>query len=442
MYFLHLLLPLFTLFNHNYAYIFPKPISRKIEIKNLEEESREILQKINGFYGLIGPDLERKKIKSIFDLLMGNGIIQGVFIENGELTFVKNEIKTDKRNLETFQLPKYSSKKIFMNIMGVANTAFLQWNNKTYALFERDQPYEININRVEKRIETIGKCNIPDLAHFSAHPKIKGMYLETIDYDVFRKKTTIFQLDNDFRILSSMEIPMKHFPIIHDFISTRDSVVFLNSAFMWNISILPRFSGKFQLDTNKPATFFLMDRNTGKINRYYTESGIYIFHYADFYETDTDLEIYAPVYESLDFSTLILKGKYRKITLDKKTNKIHMEKNMELEKWNVDFPVAFFHENKKKILLRYVDTEQHTGFVICDKLNIEKVICFPGKCICGEPSIIEIDGTAYAIFFTIDNYENGYFTLLNIITEKKIEISLYINLQIGFHALYTPINNT
>lgn len=427
---------LFCIINH-YVYTFPLPkkfvsISRKIEIKHLDTESREILQKINGFYGLIGPDLERNKPKSLFDLFMGNGIIQGVFIENGELTFVKNEIQTDKRNLETFQAPK---KKFVPNMMGVANTAFLQWNNKIYALFERDHPYEIKINKENKEVETVGKCNIEDLAHFSAHPKKNNAYLETIDYDVFRKKTTIFQLDNDFRILSSMEIPMKNVPIIHDFISTKDSVVFLNSAFLWNISILPRFKGNLELDTMKSAIFYIIDRNTGKINYFYTETGIYIFHYADVYETEMEMEIYAPVYESLDFSKIELKGKYRKIILDKKTNKIRVEKNMELEKWNVDFPVPFFHENKKKILLRYVDIEENTGFIICDKLNIEKIICFPGKCICGEPSIIEMDGTPHAIFFTIDNLNNGFFTILNIINEQKIEIDLNLYLQIGFHSI-------
>jgi hypothetical protein len=230
---------------------------------------------------------------------------------------------------------------------------------------------------------------------------------------------------------------MKYFPIIHDFISTRDSVVCLNSAFMWNISILPRFTGgKFQLDTTKPAIFFLIDRKTGKINRYYMEKGIYIFHYADVYETENEMEIYAPVYESLDFSNLKLEGKYRKIILDKRTNKISIEKNMELEKWNVEFPVPFFHENKKKILLRYVDAEQNTGFIICHQFEIEKVIFFPGKCICGEPSIVEIEGTTYALFFTVDNNDNGFFTIINIVTEQKIEINLYTKLQIGFHAIY------
>ena len=111
-----LLLLFFTINNSiNNAFSFPKKfvsISQKIENKNLEIETKEILQQMNGFYGLIGPDLERKNTKSLIDLFMGNGIIQGIFIENGEITFVKNEINTDKRKVETFQPPK---KKFFPN---------------------------------------------------------------------------------------------------------------------------------------------------------------------------------------------------------------------------------------------------------------------------------------------------------------------------------------
>lgn len=70
---------------------------------------------------------------------------------------------------------------------------------------------------------------------------------------------------------------------------------------MWNISILPRFTGNILLDETKSSIFYFTDRNTGKINRYYTESGIYIFHYADVYETQSEMEIYASVYDSLDF---------------------------------------------------------------------------------------------------------------------------------------------
>ena len=53
-------------------------------------------KEIDGFYGMIGPDIERKNTKSLMDLFMGNGIIQGVFIENGTITYVKKEVETER----------------------------------------------------------------------------------------------------------------------------------------------------------------------------------------------------------------------------------------------------------------------------------------------------------------------------------------------------------
>jgi carotenoid cleavage dioxygenase-like enzyme len=430
-----------SIFTISYAFKpFFLPISRKINIQNLNTENTEILQKINGFYGLIGPDVDIKKTKSLMDLFMGNGMIQGIFIENGEITFVKNYIQTDKHIIEEFiRKPSISSfpKKWFPNMLGVANTAFLDFNNHTYVLFERDQPYEIDINFKEKQIKTIGKRKIDEVSHFSAHSKLRYTsdysYIETIDYDVLNKKTTVYQLDSDFRILSSIKIPMKYKPIIHDFISAPSSVILLNSPFLLNVSIFP-FSRTIELDKSKSSIFYVVERNTGKIVRYYTDFSFFIFHFADVYETETATEIYASVYDSLDFSKLDMKGKYRKITLDKKTKKVIIEKKDEFESMNVEFPVTFFYDNKKKIMMRYVEKDGNTGFVICHKLEIEKRICFEDRCICGEPSIITIDEIPYAMFFTMDKSNNGYFIILNLITETNIEINLNHTIEIGFHS--------
>jgi hypothetical protein len=233
---------------------------------------------------------------------------------------------------------------------------------------------------------------------------------------------------------------MKYKPVIHDFISTPTSVILLNSAFVLNVSIFP-FSRTIELDKSKSSIFYVVERDTGKIVRYYTNFSFFIFHFADVYETENEIEIYASIYDSLNFSKLDMKGKYRKIRLDKKTKKVIIEKNDELESMNVEFPVTFFHDNKKKIMMRYVEKDGNTGFVICHKLEIEKRICFEDRCICGEPSMITIDDVPYTMFFTIDKSNNGFFTILNLITETKIEININHPLDIGFHSIfYIPEN--
>lgn len=402
----------------------PSPIiSRKISFP---------FQHIRGFYGLIGPEIDTTKSNSLLDLFMGNGIVQGIFIENGTATFIKNNIQTNKLILEDISpFPVMG--------MGVANTAFLHFKNDTYALFERDSPYLLDINYNTKTVDTVGKYKIEDISHFSAHPKIRynniRSYIETIDYDVLRKKTTVYQLDSHFRVLSTVKIPMKYIPMIHDFISTPSSIVMLNSAFAVR-------RGSLELDRSKPAIFYMVNRENQQEQRYYTDQSMYIFHYADVYETEDNMEIYAPIHYSLDFAKLELKGKYRKIILDKQTKSVQIEKNENLERFDLEFPVPFFHENKKKILLRYVDINTdktiNTGFVICHKLEFETQIDLPGKCICGEPAIISIDETEipHALFFTTDKNANGFFTILNLVTLEILEIPLFEKLTIGFHSIF------
>jgi len=260
--------------------------------------------------------------------------------------------------------------------------------------------------------------------------------METIDYDVLRKKTTVYQLDSHLRVLSTVNVPMKYRPMIHDFISTPSSIVMLNSAFAF------RIKGSIELDCTRPAIFYMVNRENNQIQRYHVDHSIYIFHYADVYETEYKIEIYAPIHYSLDFTKLELKGKYRKIILDKQTKSVKIEQNKDLEKFDLEFPIPFFHENKKKILMRYVeintDKTVNTGFVICHKLEIESKIDFPGKCICGEPAITSIDEIEipHAMFFTTDTEANGYFTVLNLVTLEKYEIPLFEKITIGFHSIF------
>ncbi|NDG42755.1 MAG: hypothetical protein EBY28_26275 [Betaproteobacteria bacterium] len=449
MYFFPFLLPF--MFSIYALPLFISTIKKMGQIKRREiiMGQKGLLQKINGFYGLIGPNIERKKTKSIYDLFMGNGIVQGVFIEDGSITYIKQEVETDKFKMEDHYLRK--RKPILMlpipNILGVANTAFFHFKNKTYALFERDLPYVIDIDFNQKKMNTLGKCEIEDIAHFSAHTKIRYSddysYIETIDYDLLQKKVKVYQLDPYFRILSTLKIPMKYAPMVHDFISTPNSIILLNSPFMADIHLLPHFSAKIKLDVTKSSIFYVVERENNRIERYYVDQGIYIFHYTDVYETEKEITIYAPVHPSLDFSKLEIKGKYRKLVLNKQTRTVQIEQNPELEKWNVEFPVPFYHENKKKIIMRYVDETNwlNTGFVICHKLEFEKHIRFQGRCICGEPSVLTIDLDTYALFFTIDKDDNGYFNVLNLMTEKNEEIPMNEKMKIGFHSLFLPNMN-
>jgi hypothetical protein len=103
-------------------------------------DAQKIVKNINGFYGMIGPDVDEDKIKSVYELFAGDGMIQGVFFDNGNITFVKKFIRTEKLLFEekhgkipnnlfiTALFTIGSSLKLLPNIIGRANTALININ--------------------------------------------------------------------------------------------------------------------------------------------------------------------------------------------------------------------------------------------------------------------------------------------------------------------------
>lgn len=436
-----LLTPLFGLINNPFTYLKLNNKNKDI-IKNIDYdlEYKNTINKLDGFYGVIGPNINRFNIKTLYELLMGNGVINGVFISNGNITFIKKFIKTDKfirdeliSSLDISELIKYHKQKrniIFPNILGVANTAFYKIKDNLFALHERDLPYLLNINFTTKDIDTINRIKIKNVKHFSAHSKYNNSIIETIDYKLLEKKLFFYQLTENFNIISQNKVKMKNFPLIHDFISTEENIMILDSPlkinykkFLSNKNIIPII-----LDTYSPTYLYVFNKKQFKLTETYTiYDSFYIFHYADFREDDTYIEIYASMYDKLDFTSIKLDGKYRKIRINKLTKKIDIEKNIELEGMNLDFPVKF----ENKIILQNSIDE----FIICDKLDIIKKIKIPKGKINGEHQIIYIDNIAYLI--CLSSYEeSSSIIIINLKNDEIIDIPLNENLNIGFHSIY------
>ena len=85
-------------------------IKYKVNLNILPNNQKNIINNINGFYGLIGPEYNISNINSLFELFIGHGNIQGVFFNNGNITFIKKFINTDIYNFEK----KYGKIKIII----------------------------------------------------------------------------------------------------------------------------------------------------------------------------------------------------------------------------------------------------------------------------------------------------------------------------------------
>jgi hypothetical protein len=76
-------------------FIFNKKIKTEITKNiNYNIEYENIIKRLDGFFGTIGPNIY--STKTLYKLFMGDGVINGIFISNGKITFIKRFIKTNK----------------------------------------------------------------------------------------------------------------------------------------------------------------------------------------------------------------------------------------------------------------------------------------------------------------------------------------------------------
>jgi hypothetical protein len=435
-------------------------INEKLNL-NLPFKQKNIISQINGFYGLIGPNINMENsIDSLYDLFIGDGVIQGVFFENGNLTYVKHLIKTEKilyeekfgtlpknNNLLTIFFMFLNKLKLFPNVMGIANTAILNIKkcgnnseniNNNYALFERDYPYLLDIDFKNKDVKTIKKININSLSHFSGHSKITSNgNIETIDYQIVNNIVKYALMDDNFKKICGAQFKFKYLPVIHDFFSNDDSLILIDSPLLIDFTQDIQNKMPVFLDNNKNTFIYVYDKKNKKYESYSCETGFYTFHYGDVKNKKDTIEIFISMYDELNFTNVNIKGKYRMIEINKNTKQVSIHKNNEIEKYNLDFPIRF----NDKTILRNFENRRINGFIITRNLSIYKKILFENKNICGEHNIININKIPYLIFFNIEEdkikkINKNLLTLINLKNYEIIDIEIQNKLNLGFHSIF------
>jgi len=422
-----------------------REINKKIDVP---ENCLDVVQKINGFYGLIGPDINMKTVNNVYDLFTGDGLIQGIFFDNGEITYVRHFVRTEKLLYEeqNGRIPtNYVIKTIFgalsklrllPNLLGLANTVILPVDKTAYALYERDVPYQINIDFSNKTVSTIGRVNLPQISHFSAHSKynkVRGT-IETIDYDIFSRSVSHFELTQNLTVMSSNRIQMNYLPIVHDFWSTDKSLILFDSPLSIEADALFSSPMPISLKSIDKTFIHVFDKTTRKTITYEICGGLYIFHYANCKENDTHIDIYAPIYDKLNFSNLDITGKYRLVSINKINQTVGIIKTPEFEKLNIDFPILYGN----RTMFRTLENKVNNGFIICEDLTIIKHIVFENRFICGEPAVKNINGCYYLFAYSFDARDAScsFLLIINLDTYKQIEIPLNETMSLGFHSIF------
>ena len=433
-------------------------IKRDIPL-DLDGPDLEIVRQINGVYGLMGPDLNISDVRDLYHLFTGNGIVQACFFDRGELKFVKKYVRTDKIEYEQCYGKVLHHKLVHMifyilnkvnvlpDIFGLANTALVKMGGRHFALYERDRPYEMMFDFKKKTVHIGAKWRIKGVNQFSAHPTVRASenLVETLEYNIVDKSLAFHQLTNDLVLHNTISTPMAYLPLVHDFVSTKYNFMVTDSPFFFKFSEIFKKFMPVTLSNIDPTYIRAVNKITGRVRTFESNESFAIFHYAQVREDENRVQLFAPVYEHVDFSELDIHGKYRCLTLDKQTGTISVHKNAELENLNLDFPVPF----SDKIILRSMKNRICDGFVVCRDLEIVGRIELKDRFASGEPRVIYLRGSPYLLFFTftslknsnlrcynISNEEEGFVNVLSLDDYHNIEIPMRVPLKYGFHSFF------
>ena len=444
----------------------------KIIKYNLPQNKINIIKNINGFYGLIGPNInlnenyEKDKNIKMYDFFSNDGIVQGVFFNNGEITFINSIIKTEKFLFEQqygkiprnpliiflfMFLNKLNNTKKLPNMNGFANTALLNIDKNLYALYEMDQPYLLNLDFNNKKINTIQKIESNDFKHFSGHSKYNenSKSIETIEYYMDKNIVNFYELDNNFSVKNTANFQFNYIPLIHDFYSVNDKIYLIDMPIEIDYNKVLIKKMPIQLNKNKETNIYIYDKINQKKETYIYNYGIFLFHYGNIIETKNYIKIFAPIYDNFDFSDLNIQGKYRMILINKNSKEVSIIKNKDLELYNLDFPIKY----DDKIILYNKEKNIINGFIICKDLQIIKKIIFTDRNIKGEHNIIEINNKKYLIFFNEkegkgERENKNYISILDLdldldldlcldkINEYIIDIEIPEKIKFGFHSIF------
>lgn len=405
-------------------------------------ENKELLKEISGFYGLIGPDASIQKSYDIFELFNKNGVIQGVFINNGSIDYIRYYIKTDKLkyeeengkipiNIFTILLFEFLKNiNLLPNIFGLANTVLFYTNNKLFALNERDKPYELDINFKNKTINTKKRIEIPFLKNFLAHSKLDKEIIETIDYSMI-PEITYYKMTNFFQKIKKIKIKTNYTSMIHDFISLNNILIIADVPMIFNLNLFETSYSPLKFDYNKKSQFILINTTNNEKKYYVSEKPFFLFHYGSAYENKNQIIFYACIYDDFNFNNPKNNiARFRKIILNKNNNKIIIKKNKILEKYNVEFPIS---KNNITVLMN-MENYKVNSLLIIKEFKLQKIIKL-NKNLYGEPSIIDINNKLYIICFTYDDIKN-YLTIINLDNNKKTFIEIPYKMTIGFHSIF------
>ena len=284
------------------------PIQMECDVADLIIEG-EVPKELNGTFYRNGPNPQYAP-RGEHHWFGGDGMIHAFHVENGKVSYKNRFVKTIKHKLE-----KEAGQSLFdpFNPMnadpsvadietdGIANTNIIWHGEKLLALEEGHAPFELDPISLESK----GAWKFKQLLKgpMTAHPKIDPETGEMIFFGygidgMLSNKMSYHVVDREGRLKDSQFFDAPYASMVHDFMVTRDFVLF---------PIMPLTASLDRAMTGKPAFAWEPEkgnhigvmRRGGRVEdiRWFKNDGSYVFHPMNAYNEGDVITCHLSEYE-------------------------------------------------------------------------------------------------------------------------------------------------
>jgi len=279
------------------------PVSQEITVDGLEVKG-ELPKDLSGTFVRNGPN-PKFTPKGRYHWFDGDGMVHGVQIQNGKVTYRNRYVRTQGLELE-----EKNNRSLWKGILeplqfdnphgilkNTSNTDLVWWNNKLLSLWWMGKnPYELKL----PSLDTLGQFDF-DKKHvggFSAHPKIDPETGEMmfIDFNVMPRPPylTYNTVNPGTHEVKSTIIEVPGPRLFHDIAITKKYTILMDHPMFYDFKAISEGKFKIKFDRSLPSRFGVIPRygDNSQI-KWFEASPCYIYHAINAYEEGNEVVLIA-----------------------------------------------------------------------------------------------------------------------------------------------------
>lgn len=269
-----------------------QPVHDELDLDNLEIEGTIPIE-LNGRYLRNGPNPYFKPYTYTYPI-DGDGLIHQITLSNGKASYKNRFVKTKGLIAEQkagkalyggIALPIPPDPRYVLDnaSKNTASINIVPWRNNLLALYEASPAYLL-----DKDLNTIGEwapqANFLINAHHRIDPDTSQTYMCSYNTNHPNVFLSLYEFDYQQQLVKQVNVPKPHPTMIHDFVITKNFIVFFDAPAIFNILGNPGNQPFFYYDKELKSRIILVNRRTYEISNIEDLDSFFVYHFVNAYE--------------------------------------------------------------------------------------------------------------------------------------------------------------